>query len=156
MAPRRRTKIRVLSPWSFAALVLAGGLAAVAPAAAQPGDTSTDHVDGYLSISPDGRCAVLKQHDGSIFSLSGRWHGLAANDHVRLEGHLVPDTRCGGQGGFAITLVQAIWADDNHRSTYYDHLKDGTFRSWAERNRPRELQRFERRDRPYSGGPPPR
>jgi hypothetical protein len=141
-----------LSLW---ALVLVCCLAA--PSLAQPGDTTLAHVDGYLSISPDGRCAVLKQHDGSLLTLVGRWRGLAANDHVRLEGRLVPDTRCGGQGGFDVTLVQAIWADDNHRTTYYDHLQNGTFRSWAERYRPRELERYDRydrRDRRYPGPPP--
>jgi hypothetical protein len=125
-----------------AALVLGAVSVPAAPALAQRGDTSLVHVDGYISGSPDGRCLVIKQHDGSLYSLVGRWHGLIGNDHVRLEGRFVPDRRCGGQGGFEVTTVQAIWADDNHRSTYYDHLKDGVFRGWVERNRPQELQRW--------------
>jgi hypothetical protein len=142
---RQRFALRTLL---LAALLVLGVLGA--PALAQPrGDTSLAHVDGYLSASPDGRCLVIKQHDGSTYSLVGRWHGLIGNDHVRLEGRFVPEARCGGQGGFQVTAVQAIWADDNHRSTYYDHLKDGPLRAWVERNRPQELQRYRREfDRP--------
>jgi hypothetical protein len=95
-----------------------------------------DHVDGYISVSPDGRCMVLKQHDGSLLSLFGRRRGLQASDHVRLEGHLVAGASCGAPGGFETTDVQTIWADDKHKSTYYDHLKDGPFDHWAGRFRP--------------------
>jgi len=137
----------------MASLVI--GLVVVAAAAAQPrGDVSLAHVDGYLSLSPDGRCMVLKQHDGSAYTLVGRWRGLVGSDHVRLEGRFVPETRCGGQGGFEVTDVQAIWADDNHRSTYYDHLKDGAFRSWLQRNRPQEWDRERERERRDRHEPP--
>jgi len=105
------------------------------------------HVDGYVSFSPDSHCVVVRQHDGSLYTLVGRWHGLLGNDHVRLEGRFVPETRCGGQGGFEVTEVQAVWADDNHRSTYYDHLKDGNFRGWLSHNRPREWERERERER---------
>jgi hypothetical protein len=125
-------------------LAAAACLALPAAALAQRGDTSLAHVDGYVTVSPDGRCKVLKQHDGSLFSLFGHRRGLIANDHVRLEGRIVPDNRCGGQSGFEVTGVQAIWADDNHRSTYYDHLKDGTFGQWVARNRPQATDPFER------------
>lgn len=140
---RQRWLIRILLP---AALVF--GLVAMVSmtAAAQPrGDTSLAHIDGYVSVSPDNRCEVVKQHDGSMYTLVGRWRGLVGNDHVRLEGRLVPETRCGGQGGFEVTTVQTLWADDHHRSTYYDHLKDGPFDRWVERNRPQELRDRDRR-----------
>jgi hypothetical protein len=141
---RPRYLLRILLP---AALVL-GVLAVAASALAAPrGDTSLAHVDGYVSFSPDSHCVVVRQHDGSLYTLVGRWHGLVGNDHVRLEGRFVPETRCGGQGGFEVTEVQAIWADDNHRSTYYDHLKDGTFRDWLSHNRPREFERERERER---------
>ncbi len=142
MNSSRRFPIRAIGRYLFAALVLLAVSAPAVPAQAQPGDTSLAHVDGYLTGSPDGRCMLVKQHDGSLYTLVGRWHGLVGNDHVRLEGRFVPDRRCGGQGGFEVTSVQAIWADDHHRSTYYDHLKDGDFRRWVERNRPRELNRW--------------
>jgi hypothetical protein len=137
-----RTAVRILLVCSCSALLLAAVM--LIPAGAQPGDTSLAHVDGYVSISPDGRCMVLKQHDGSSVTLFGRRRGLLNNDHVRLEGRLVPDNRCGGQGGLEITLVQAIWADDNHKSTYYDHLKDGLFPQWVQRNRPQAPPPYER------------
>lgn len=111
-----------------------------AAALAQRGDTSVAHVDGYVTVSPDGRCMVLKQHDGSLFSLFGHRRGLIANDHARLEGRIVNESRCGAQSAFEIASVQAIWADDNHRSTYYDHLKDGTFGQWVARNRPQAAE----------------
>jgi hypothetical protein len=136
--------------------LLALGVLAV-PGHAQPADRSIAHVDGYVTVSPDGRCAVLKQHDGSLLTLDGAWRGLVPNDHVRLEGRFVPDTRCGGQGGFEVLAVQALWADDNHRSTYYDHLKDGDFRGWVYRARPQAWDRYRGRewDRDRRGPLPP-
>ena len=130
----------------LAALVWGGVLAA--PAAAQHADLNVAHTDGYVSVSPDGSCVVLKTHDGSLLSLSGRWRGLRANDHVRIEGRFVPDTRCGAPGGFEVTLVQAIWADDRHKSTFYDYTKDGEFRSWVQRNRPGDGDRDRDRHQP--------
>jgi hypothetical protein len=141
---RPRYLLHILLP---AALVLVV-LAVAASALAQPrGDTSLAHIDGYVSVSPDSHCVVVKQHDGSLYTLVGRWHGLVGNDHVRLEGRFVPETRCGGQGGFEVTEVQTIWADDNHHSTYYDHLKNGNFRGWLPRNRPREWEHERERER---------
>ena len=127
-----RSRLRLAAPLLLLAVCLAAGFL-LAPAAAH---AQSDHVDGYLSISPDGRCIVLKQHDGSLLSIYGRRRGLRANDHVRLEGTLVPGAACGAPGGFKITDVQTIWADDNHKTTYYDHLKNGPFDRWAERYRP--------------------
>lgn len=124
-----RSRFRLAAASLFAVFLCAGFLLAPVAALAQG-----DHVDGYLSISPDGRCMILKQHDGSLLALYGRRHGLQQNDHVRLEGNLERGGACGAPGGFRITDVQAIWADDHHKSTYYDHLKDGPFDRWAERN----------------------
>jgi hypothetical protein len=144
MNPQLRTAVRNL----LLAVLLGLTCLAVtaAPAAAWQGDTSLAHIDGYLSISPDGRCMVLKQHDGSLLTLFGRRRGLVNNDHLRLEGRLVAGNGCGGQGGFEITKVQTVWADDNHRSTYYDHLKNGDFVRWVEQNRPQALAERRYRD----------
>jgi hypothetical protein len=127
MRSRHRTAAAVV----LLVVAFAAGLL-LAPAVAQ---AQVDHVDGYLSISPDGRCMVLKQHDGSQLSIFGRRRGLQQNDHLRLEGKLVSGGSCGAPGGFEITDVQTIWADDKHKTTYYDHLKDGPFDRWAERYR---------------------
>jgi hypothetical protein len=126
------------SPFARLALVALLALAGAATAHAVA-DPSIAHVDGYVSASPDGRCIALRQHDGSILTLEGRVRGLQNNDHVRLEGRMVANNRCGGQGGFNISLVQTIWADDRHKTTYYDQLKDGTFDSWLSQHRPRTL-----------------
>jgi hypothetical protein len=113
---------------------LAGALAALAlslPAAAAA-DPNVAHVDGYVSINPSNGCVMLRQHDGSVYALGGRVVGMLDNDHVRLEGRFAAN-RCGNQG-FAVTLVQTVWGDDRHKTTLYDHLHDGWFRKWAERN----------------------
>ena len=120
---------------AFVAL-LGGPLAGAAHAA---GDTSMAHIDGYISISPDGRCVVLRQHDGSTYSVIGRWQGLLSKDHVRLEGHIGEGGHCGAQSSFELAEVQTVWGDDNHKTTFYDHLKDGRFRQWAERTRPQTV-----------------
>jgi hypothetical protein len=115
-------------------LLVAASLAAAAVLLAPAAHAQGDHVDGYIAISPDGRCIVLKQHDGSLVALYGQRRGLLPNDHVRLEGALTGGGSCGAPSGFKVTDVQAIWADDRHRTTYYDHLKDGPFPRWAARN----------------------
>jgi hypothetical protein len=135
-----RSRSIVLRALLVSTLIAAACLALTGAALAQRGDTSVAHVDGYVTVSPDGRCMILKQHDGSLFSLFGHRRGLVANDHVRLEGRIVAESRCGAQSAFEVTSVQAIWADDNHRSTYYDHLKDGTFGQWVVRNRPQATE----------------
>jgi hypothetical protein len=112
----------------LAVMVLAGISAAPAAAAADP---NVAHVDGYLDMSQPG-CIIMRDHNNKFFALTGRVVGLVNGDHVRLEGRFAPN-QC-GQAGFAVTQVQAIWADDRHKTTYYDHLKDGSFRPWAERN----------------------
>ncbi len=118
----------------FALCALCAPLLQVAAHAAA--DPTVAHVDGYVSVSPDGRCMALRQHDGSLLTLDGQRFGLLDKDHVRLEGRMVADHRCGGNGGFEVTLVQTIWADDRHKTTFYDQLRDGTFDRWVARNRP--------------------
>jgi hypothetical protein len=136
----KQTRFSPAATALFLALTLFAVVAPLAPVAAHAAaDPSVAHVDGYISVSPDGRCMALRQHDGSLLTLDGRRRGLLNNDHVRMEGRMVADNRCGGQGGFDISLVQTIWADDRHKSTYYDQLRDGTFDNWLARNRPNLL-----------------
>jgi hypothetical protein len=123
---RRRTLLQVLGP----ALLLAGALFLPGHGAYAQADPSVAHVDGYLSA--DGRCLMLRQHDGQVLALRGDTRGLASGDHVRLEGRFAADPGCGA-AGFDLTLVQAIWGDDNHRTVYYDHLNGEPFVRWAER-----------------------
>jgi hypothetical protein len=128
-----RPLFRTLVP----ALLLLASLAVPAPSASAAADPSVMHIDGYLQFTdqrPDGayRCLILRQHDGSLYALAGDIPGLLNGDHVRLEGRAAPD-RCGAHG-YGVTTVQTIWADDNHKATYYDHLHDGSFHDWAARN----------------------
>src|ERR1700732_2953014 len=124
---RRRPRIRVLGP----ALLFAGVLALIpgtSYAAYYPG---VAHADGYLAAS--GGCLMLREHDGRVYSVIGNTDGLLNGDHVRLEGRLVPDPGCGAPG-FQVSEVQALWGDDYHRSTRYDHLNGEPFTRWAERS----------------------
>jgi hypothetical protein len=131
MTQRMGVLLRIVGP------VLLLVLMAPAQGAGGQADQSVMHIDGHLQFTDQGpggayRCLILRQHDGSLFALGGRVLGLLNGDHVRLEGRAAPDS-CGARG-FEITAVQTIWADDNHKSTYYDHLRDGGFRDWAARN----------------------
>jgi hypothetical protein len=117
---RRRLLFRVLGP---ALLVTGAMLVPGAGAWAQ-----ADHVDGYVSM--DGGCVLLREHGGDVVSLRGDLRGMQNGDHVRLEGHLTADSRC-GYPGFELSQVQAVWGDDNHRTTVYDHQNGEPFQRWA-------------------------
>jgi hypothetical protein len=121
-----RYRIRTLGP----ALLMLAALALPAAARAA-GDPNVMHVDGYFN---GGRCPELREHDGKVYNLVGDIGGLQSGDHVRLEGRLVDSRACGGTA-LEVTVVQALWADDHHRSTYYDHLRNGSFDRWAAANR---------------------
>ncbi len=119
-------------------LLLLALLVVPAGIAGAQADRSLIHLDGYLQFTDQGRngvyrCLLLREHgSGELYALDGRIPGLLPNDHVRLEGREAPG-RCGARG-FVVGKVQTLWADDNHRSTYYDHLTDGRFQSWATAN----------------------
>jgi len=135
-----RSLFRVLGPML---LLLTGGLfLGTTSASAYP---ATSHVDGYLSSN--GTCLMLQEHGGGVLALRGNVRGLTDGDHVRLEGRFAPDPGCGAPG-FAVTMVQAIWGDDRHRTTYFDHLSGESFTGWAERT-----GRFGERREYYESGP---
>ena len=84
-------------------------------------------IDGYLSDEGQ-ECLTLRGHDGRLWSLAGGTYGLQPGEHVRLYGRIVDGGACGWQGtAYDIHEVQTVWADDRHRTTYYDHLYDGPF-----------------------------
>lgn len=99
-------------------------------------DLSIIAVDGYLRAERHGdvRTLVLTDHSGERYVLVGGTRGLASGDHVRLLGRRTPGRRY-ARDAFAVTEVQAIWADDRHRTVYFDHLQDGSFDRYAERYR---------------------
>jgi hypothetical protein len=95
-------------------------------------DRSVIAADGYLEDT--GSCLILRGHQGQTYNLVGDTNGLNEGDHVRLLGQLLyqRDNRCGGQL-MEVRQVQTLWADNNHRQTYYDHLRDGAFSGYSDR-----------------------
>ena len=127
MNRQNRTRILGTALLMTAALTLPGTARAA-------GDPSVVHVDGYLT-SQGNRCLILREHDGKTYGLVGAVGGLQTGDHVRLEGRFAGGSGCGAGTAVNVNQVQAIWADDNHRTTYYDHLQNGSFERWAIDNR---------------------
>lgn len=117
--------LRTMGP----ALLLAGALGLPGRGGAAP-YPSLSHLDGYLSASGD--CVMLRRHDGRTYSLRGDLDGLRGGDHVLLEGRFAPDPGCHAPG-FAVTGVQKLWADDNHRTAYFDTQNGEPFAHYAER-----------------------
>jgi hypothetical protein len=128
---KRHPRTRILGPALLVAAALT--LPAFPDAARAAGDPSVVHVDGYLS-SPNGNCLTVREHDGKIYNLVGAVGGLQTGDHIRVEGRFVSGG-CGAGTGVDVSRVQAIWADDHHRTTYYDQLQNGAFADWAAANR---------------------
>ncbi len=90
-------------------------------------DPNIFHVDGYLN-NEGSECLSLRDHNGRLWALAGNTRGLQPGEHVRLYGRIVDGGVCGWQGtAFDIHEVRTVWADDRHRTTYYDHLHDGPF-----------------------------
>jgi len=124
----RSLRIRTLGT----ALLMASALA-LPGAARAAGDPGVTHIDGYYT-GHRGHCSELREHDGKVDYLVGGLSGLKTGDHVRLEGRFVDSRSCGG-AAVEVSTVQAIWADDKHRTTYYDQLQNGSFADWAAANR---------------------
>lgn len=87
-------------------------------------DRSVIAADGILQ--DNGRCFILRGHQGQVYNLVSGTGGLREGEHVRLVGRLLYD-RDGCGEAMEVQQVQAIWADPNHRQTYFDHLRDGSF-----------------------------
>ena len=87
-------------------------------------DRSVIAADGILEDT--GRCLILRGHQGQVYNLVGGTDGLREGEHVRLVGRLLYD-RDGCGEAMDVHQVQAIWADRNHRQTYFDHTRDGSF-----------------------------
>lgn len=114
-------------------LVMVAGLAL--PRAVFGVDFTTD---GYLSWDDDSDCLLVREHEGKVRVMAGAVEGLDEGDHVLVFGRTVNDgAECNGYDGpvYYVTEVWTLWAADNHKRTYYDHETDGSFRSWARRNR---------------------
>src|SRR5580693_5693975 len=116
------------------ALILAAVLLGALPrgaCAAPLADPGPAPLDGYLHAK--GGCLLLQGHDGHSWALVGGTAGLLSGDHVRLDGRFVRNPGCGASG-FEVTLVRARWADDDHRSAYFDQADGEPFLRFAERS----------------------
>lgn len=101
-------------------------------------DPNVFHVDGYLEAGGD--CLFLHDHEGRTWAMVGNTYGLQPGEHVRLYGRPVDaGNACGYRAAaFDIYEVRTVWADNNHKRTYYDHLYDGPF----DQNRAYEDDRY--------------
>jgi hypothetical protein len=90
-------------------------------------DPGVFHVDGVLDDG--GECLFLRDHEGRTWAMVGNVYGLQPGEHVRLYGRPVDGAgTCGYRAAaFDIYEVRTVWADNNHRRTFYDHLYDGPF-----------------------------
>ncbi|HXO18291.1 MAG TPA: hypothetical protein VOA87_00035 [Thermoanaerobaculia bacterium] len=141
---KKRTLTRILM---LAALVM--GLLAAAPALA-----ATVSLEGVVTEGPDPDCVLVRDHQGNSFVLEGTgWYGVIGNDYVRLEGTMVPDTRCGVTSGIQVAGVTTIWRDDTHKVIVYERSKEGTFMDWVRAHREHEWREWEQKH--HIPPPPP-
>ena len=105
-------------------------------------------VDGYLNGDRNSNCLVLREHDGGVRYLTGAIGGLQSGDHVRLYGYPVSGSACNVRGSaYEVSQVQTIWGDDRHRTTLYDHQRNGSFDNYVYRsNRAYGQDRYGRYD----------
>lgn len=128
--------------------VLALGLLMAAPAAA-----AVVYINGNVTAGPDPDCMMVTDNEGHTYALEGTsWYGVINTDRVRLEGTVVPESRCGVTSAFRVADVDTIWTDDAHKVVFYDHTKDGHFASWVRHHREKEWQEWENR---HHVPPPP-
>jgi hypothetical protein len=131
----KRTLTRILM---LAALAL-GLLAVAGPALA-----ATAYVEGVVVGGTEPGCVLVRDHQGNMFVLEGTgWYGLIGNDVVRLEGTLVPDTRCGASNGVQVSNVATVWRDEARKVIVYERSREGRFTDWVRAHREREWREWE-------------
>jgi hypothetical protein len=122
----------------LAAAALTIGLAATPARAAQVS------LEGLVTGGSDADCVLVKDRQGNSFVLEGTgWYGVIGNDYVRLEGTIVPETRCGVTSGIQVSNVTTIWRDDSHKVVVYERSSGGSFAEWVRAHREREWSEWE-------------
>jgi hypothetical protein len=120
---------------------------------AAPALAATAYVEGVVLGGTDPGCVLVRDRQGNAFVLEGAgWYGVVGNDYVRLEGTLVPDTRCGATSGIQVTNVATIWRDDTRKVIIYERSKGGRFADWVRAHREREWREWEKE---HNIPPPP-
>jgi len=111
---------------------------------AMPALAAAVSLEGVIVGGPDPGCVMVKDHQGNSFVLEGTgWYGLIGNDYVRLEGTVVPETRCGVTSGIQVANVTTIWRDDAHKTVIYERSSGGRFADWVRAHREREWREWE-------------
>jgi len=129
---------------------LAMGLLAAVPAMA-----ATVNLEGMVVGGTEPGCVLVRDHDGNTFVLEGHgWYGVLGNDYVRLEGQIVPETRCGVTSGIQVANVSTIWRDESHKVIVYERSRDRDFADWVRAHREQQWRDWETQHH-ISPPPPP-
>jgi hypothetical protein len=139
---------RALTLLTFA--ILATGLLAAVPARA-----ATVSLEGVVTSGSDPECMLVRDRQGNSFVLEGTgWFGILDNDYVRLEGTIVPDSRCGMSSGIQVANVSTVWRDNSRKVIVYERSKEhGSFMDWVRAHREREWKEWE--EKHHIPPPPP-
>jgi hypothetical protein len=117
------------------ALLLIAGVSVLPISTARAANDGGMAIDGYLSESRGSGCLALREHDGGTRYLTGAIRGLRSGDHVRLYAHPIDGSACNVRGNaYEVSEVLTLWADDRHKTTYYDHETNGSFERYAYQN----------------------
>jgi len=130
-------------------ILLTGLLAAV------PARAATVNLEGVVVSGSEPACTLVRDHQGNSFVLEGtNWYGVLDNDYVRLEGTIVPDSRCGVTSGIQVANVSTIWRDDTRKVIVYERSRDhGRFLDWVRAHREHEWREWE--EKHHIPPPPP-
>jgi hypothetical protein len=132
------SKRRTLTP-ILVLTALAMGLLAGIPASA-----ATVNLEGVVTSGSDPGCVMVRDHQGNSFVLEGTgWYGIVGNDYVRLQGTIVPTSRCGVTSAIQVSDVSTIWRDETHKTVIYERSTGGTFMDWVRAHREREWREWE-------------
>lgn len=122
-------------------LVLAALATGLLPAV--PAQAATVSLEGVVMGGPEPECVLVRDHQGNSFVLEGTgWYGVIGNDYVRLDGTIVPDSRCGVTSGIQVTNVSTLWRDEAHKEILYERSA-GSFMDWVRAHREREWREWE-------------
>lgn len=113
--------------------------------AAVPAFAATVNLEGMVVGGTDPGCVLVRDHQGNTFLLEGSgWYGVIGNDYVRLEGTIVPETRCGVTSAIQVSNVSNIWRDESRKVIVYERSRDHAFTDWVRAHREREWREWER------------
>src|SRR5262249_1990599 len=111
------------------------------------------YLEGFVTAGSTPECLVVRDHDGNTYVLEGvGWRGIIGNDYVRLQGQIVPTSRCGLTSAIQVADVTTVWSDEAHKVIVYDRTHEGRFVAGARRHREREWGEWERE---HNIPPPP-